>query len=217
MKKIFTLLLIFTMLFTFISPAFALTPVKKDTYYILVYTKPSYKFTPYEKLFRDHREFLNTENYKIEEITDISIAAAYRDDNPHIHPPYYVLCIEIKAKNGADASRTAVRIFNTGIPAKVRVLADTGEYSKFRENFIPEVTIPEAHFALYTPGDIVCCNEVSAYSARTVLRISVGLENKEDYPWLLGDMNGDGILTASDARTILRISVGLETTGTTNV
>lgn len=209
MKKIFALLLSFTLLFTLITPVFAKTPVKEETYYIIMYTKPSYKNTPFEELFKDHREFLNAENYYIEGITDISIIAAYRDDNPHISPPYYVICIEIPAKNLLEASLMALRLFSTGISANVQALDSEG-YNTFRENYIPQYTIPESHFALYTPGDIMCYNKVTANSARTVLRISVGLENKENYPYLLGDMNGDGLLTASDARTILRISTGLE-------
>ncbi len=216
MKKIFTLLLSFALLFTLIIPVFAKTPEKEETYYIIMYTKPSYRFTPYEELFRDHHEFLNPDNYNIDKISDISIVAAYRDDNPHIHPPYYVLCAEIPAKSITEASLTAIRIFNTGIPARIRAYNYEG-YNKFREDFIPQFTVSESHYSLYTPGDIMCNNEVTAGSARAVLRISVGLDNKENYPYLLGDMNGDGLLTASDARTILRISVGLETAGITNI
>lgn len=207
MKKFLSLLLSFILLFIFITPVFA--EETDETYYIIMYTKPSYKGTPYEELFSDHREFLNRNNYNIKKINSISLIAAYRDDNPEHAPPYYVICIEIPAKNLAEASFLALNLFFTGISANVRAM-DLQGYSYFCENFVPYATLPECHFALYTPGDIMCYNEVTASSARTVLRISVGLENYEDYPWLIGDMDRNGKLTASDARTILRISVGLE-------
>lgn len=207
MKKTISLFLTVIFLFVFSLPAFATE--NEDTDYIIMYTKASYKNTPYEKIFNDHREFLNPDNYGIPVIKDISVIAAYRDDNPHISPPFYVLAIKLTDSNLINASFYAAKIYIKGIADKALAVGKT-DYEAFLKNFVPEVTFPESHFALYTPGDIMCYNKVTSASARTVLRISVGLENKENFPWLIGDMNGDGRLTASDARTILRISVGLE-------
>lgn len=207
MKKTISLYISFILLF--ILPVHVFATEKEDTYYIIMYTKTSYKNTPYEELFEDPREFLNPDIYGIDEIKSISVIAAYRDDNPHIRPPYYVLSIEINAENLGEASLKALTIFIRGLSAK-SMAVDAEGYAEFLKNYIPEVTLSECHYALYTPGDIMCQNNVTATSARTVLRISVGLEDKEDFPWLIGDMNRDGKLTASDARTILRISVGLE-------
>lgn len=207
MKKTLSVLLAFSLLFIFMTPVFSAE--NKDTYYIIMYTKPSYKYTPYEKLFRDHREFLNPENYGIPGIKSISVIAAYRNDNPRTSPPFYVLSIEIYAENSAEASLRAFSIFSKGLSSDVRAVDEKG-YKDFFKNYIPEMTIPEAHYSFYISGNIMCSNEVTAASARAVLRISVGLENKDDFPWLLGDINEDGKLTASDARAILRISAGLE-------
>lgn len=207
MKKTISLFLTAIFLFVFSLPAFATE--NEDTDYIIMYTKASYKNTPYEKIFNDHREFLNPDNYGIPEIKDISVIAAYRDDNPHISPPFYVLAIKLTDSNLINAAFYASKIYIKGIADKAMAVGKTG-YEAFLKDFVPEVSLSESHFALYTPGDIMCYNQVTSASARTVLRISVGLENKEDFPWLIGDMNGDGRLTASDARTILRISVGLE-------
>lgn len=206
MKKILCLCLISFIILIFSVPAFA---AENEDAYIIMYTKQSYKFTKYEKLFSDHREFLNPESYGIDGITDISIIGAYRDDNPHLEPPYYVLLIKLSDKSYINASFCAAEICLKGISNKVFAVKEM-ELDSFKNEFVPEMSIPEAHFALYTPGDIMCHNSVTSVSARTVLRISVGLENKENYPYLLGDMNGDGKLSAFDARTILRISVGLK-------
>lgn len=207
MKKLFSVLLSFIMLFVLITPVFSAE--NKDTYYIIMYTKKSYKYTPYEELFEDHREFLNPDNYPIDGIKSISVIAACRDDNPHINPPYYVLAIETNAKNMGEASLKTLAVSLRGLCARADA-ADNEGYTDFLNDFVPEMSLSECHYALYNPGDIMCNNEVTSASARTVLRISVGLEKKENYPYLLGDMNKDGKLTASDARTILRISVGLE-------
>lgn len=207
MKKTISLFLTVIFLFVFSLPAFATE--NEDTDYIIMYTKASYKNTPYEKIFNDHREFLNPDNYGIPEIKDISVIAAYRDDNPHISPPFYVLAIKLTDSNLINAAFYASKIYIKGIADKAMAVGKTG-YEAFLKGFVPEVSLSESHFALYTPGDIMCYNQVTSASARTVLRISVGLESKEDFPWLIGDMNGDGKLTASDARTILRLSVGLE-------
>ena len=205
MKKLLSFCLVPILLFIFCMPAFA---VENDDTYIIMYTKQSYKYTLYEDLFSDHREFLNPENYGIKGISDISVIAAYRDDNPQYEPPYYVLAIRLSDKSLAEASFYAAEILMKGISNRA-FAADKNGLDEFLDNYLPEGSIPEAHFALYTHGDIMCNNQVDAASARAVLRISVGLDKKENYPYLLGDMNGDGILTASDARTILRISAGL--------
>lgn len=207
MKKTISICMALILLFVFPMPAFAAG--KKDACYIIMYTKASYKNTPYEELFSDHREFLNSDNYEISGIKSISVIAAYRNDNPHIYPPYYVLAIQLNTKYLSEASLKALNIISRGI-SPFAWATDTAGYDSFCKKFIPETTVTEAHYALYKPGDIMCFNEVTSASARAVLRISVGLDKKENYPWLIGDMNKDGQLTSSDARTILRISVGLE-------
>ena len=207
MKKITAILL--SMIFIFSFSAHALATESEDTYYIIMYARPSHMSIKYKELFSDHRELLNPENYKIDGISEISIIAAYRDDNPDHEPPYYVLAIKLSDSSKASASFYAAELLIKGISYKA-FAADKQECDEFTDSFVPFVSIPEAHFALYTPGDIMCYNEVTSASARTVLRLSVGLDKKENYPYLLGDMNKDGELTASDARTILRISVGLE-------
>lgn len=207
MKKTLSLFLALCFLFSLSVPVFAAHD--SDSLYIVIYTKPSYKGTPYEKLFKDHREFLNPENYNISGIENISILGAFRSDNPHIDPPYYVLLIELSDTSKLEAHLKAPGLVLSGIANSADVMTAVG-LQEFRENFVPWGSFPENHFALYRKGDIMCVNEVTAYSARTVLRVSVGLEKKEDLPWLLGDMNLDGKLTAEDARAILRLSVGLE-------
>lgn len=207
MKKTLSLLLALCFLFSLSVPVFGAWD--SDSLYIVMYTKQSYKGTPYEKLFKDHREFLNPENYNISGIEDISIIAAYRDDNPHIEPPYYVLLITLSDTSSLEAHLKAPGLVLSGL-VKSAVVMNDFQLQEFRENFVPFASIPESHFALYRKGDIMCVNEVTAYSARTVLRVSVGLEDKDNLPWLIGDMNLDGKLTAEDARKILRISVGLE-------
>ena len=206
MKKILSLCLASVLILICSVPAFA--KENKETY-IIMYTKQSYKYTLYENLFSDHREFLNPDNYGIDGIKNISIIAAYRDDNPHIEPPYYVLAIKLSDKGLTKTSFYAAELFAKGLTSKAFAVDETG-LNEFKDSFLPEGSICEAHFALYSRGDIMCNNTVDAASARAVLRISVGLDKKENYPYLLGDMNGDSVLTASDARTILRISVGLE-------
>ncbi len=206
MKIILSLCLVFVFLLIFSMPAFA---SENEETYIIMYARPSHMSSKYKELFSDHRELLNPGNYKIDGISEISIIAAYRDDNPDHEPPYYVLAIKLSGSSKISASFYAAELIIKGISYKA-FSADKHEFNKFINSFVPFGSIPEAHFALYTPGDIMCFNQVTSVSARTVLRLSVGLEKKENYPWLLGDMNGDGILSASDARTILRISVGLE-------
>ena len=207
MKKLLSLLLSLCFLFSLSVPVFG--SQDSDSIYIVVYTKQSYKGTPYEELFKDHREFLNPENYNIEGIDEIIILGAYRSDNPHIDPPYYVLALRLTDTSKFEAHLKAPGLVLSGLMKSSEVMTGIG-LQEFRESFVPWGTIPENHFALYRKGDIMCVNEVTAYSARTVLRVSVGLQDKEDLPWLLGDMDSDGKLTARDARAILRLSVGLE-------
>lgn len=206
MKKTLSVCLAFVFLLIFSIPAFASD--NKEAY-IIMYARPAHMSSKYKELFSDHHELLKPGNYGIDGISEISIIAAYRDDNPDHEPPYYVLAIRLSDNSKISASFYAAKLLIKGISYKA-FAADKQEYDKFINNFVPFGSIPEAHFALYTPGDIMCFNQVTSASARTVLRLSVGLEKKENYPWLLGDMNGDGILSASDARTILRISAGLE-------
>lgn len=206
MKKTLSVCLALVFLLIFSIPAFA---SDNEEAYIIMYARPAYMSSKYKELFSDHRELLKPGNYGIDGISEISIIAAYRDDNPDHEPPYYVLAIRLSDSSKFSPSFYAAKLLIKGISYNA-FAADKQELDKFINNFVPFGSIPEAHFALYTPGDIMCFNQVTSASARTVLRLSVGLEKKENYPWLLGDMNGDGILSASDARTILRISAGLE-------
>ena len=65
-------------------------------------------------------------------------------------------------------------------------------------------------FAAGLPGDADEDGQITPADARIVLRVSVGLEDPEDY-WNSLDVDGDDRITAEDARLVLRRAVGLET------
>ncbi len=62
---------------------------------------------------------------------------------------------------------------------------------------------------LHTMGDLNADGKVDAGEARTVLRVSVGLDKIDYDVAAYADMNHDGVLNAGDAREVLRASVGL--------
>ncbi len=65
-------------------------------------------------------------------------------------------------------------------------------------------------YECFSKGDANGDGNVSAVDARTVLRISVDLEDIATVDISKCDINGDGKLTAADARGILRLSVKLD-------
>ena len=67
-----------------------------------------------------------------------------------------------------------------------------------------------AAFACRLMGDIDYDGRVTPEDARLTLRISVWLENPDDYDLEYADMDGDRSITPADARTVLRLSVGLK-------
>ena len=60
-------------------------------------------------------------------------------------------------------------------------------------------------------GDVDDDGEVTAWDARLILRMSVGLEKIHNTNFLNADIDGDGKITSQDARLANRMSVGLET------
>ena len=59
-------------------------------------------------------------------------------------------------------------------------------------------------------GDIDFNGKVNADDARTVLRLSVELEDIQNYNFYFADIDGNKKISAADARLILRTAVGLE-------
>lgn len=59
-------------------------------------------------------------------------------------------------------------------------------------------------------GDVDLDGIVTAADARTILRVSAGLEALAGQALLNADIDGDGKITAADARLALRLSAGLE-------
>lgn len=62
----------------------------------------------------------------------------------------------------------------------------------------------------YSSGDVNDDGTISSDDARTILRVSVELENIDASAFMKADIDEDGKITASDARLALRLSVGLE-------
>ena len=63
--------------------------------------------------------------------------------------------------------------------------------------------------AVCEPGDMDGDGALAPADARTVLRLSVGLERPDGY-YSSGDVDGDGAVAPEDARLVLRYSVGLD-------
>lgn len=62
----------------------------------------------------------------------------------------------------------------------------------------------------YASGDVDGNGAIKADDARTILRVSVNLENIDTSSFMKADVDGDGKITAKDARTALRYAVGLD-------
>lgn len=58
-------------------------------------------------------------------------------------------------------------------------------------------------------GDVDGDSILSANDSRSILRMSVGIEEITDEMLILADLNSDGDITAADARISLRLSIGL--------
>ncbi len=216
MKKMLSLLLTFVLLVSFGTLCNAALP---GEYQIVFSTKQSYDGTKYENVFSDHRNFRNVSSYGIDGIIDAEIVGAFCSINPHLDPPYYIICVSTDARTKSEADIIALEMLTRGITYSPKVTKNAG-YSFFeKEYFGADFMIPENRLTRFSGdnfGDIDCTGEVTALDARTALRISVGLDKKENYPYILGDMDYDGKITASDAREILRVSVGLSGYGTTD-
>lgn len=209
MKKFISLILSLSMIFTLSITSKAV--FFSGSYEILFYTKQSYENTKYEYVFYNHRNLLNKLLYGINGIDHIREYAAFRSVNPQTNPPFYILRAETSAKTREEAQKIADKLISSGISDKATVM-DLEEFSVFNSEFTPESFFCEilgVKSSASNFGDIDCTGDVTASDARTALRISVGLENKNDYPYLRGDMDYNGRITASDAREILRVSVGL--------
>lgn len=62
----------------------------------------------------------------------------------------------------------------------------------------------------YIAGDVSCDEKVTAYDARAILRLSIGIEKAEENSiYLRADIDSDGKITAEDARKALRLAVGI--------
>ncbi|MBR3767606.1 MAG: dockerin type I repeat-containing protein [Clostridia bacterium] len=205
MRKIFIILLSVCLIISFSVTSFAV--YSTEEYEVIFKTKASYENTEYEKLFSDHRNFLDPEVLGIPGISSVRIYMASYSINPNNNPPYYILRAPIGFSSGREAAKICAQLMSRGI-AEWAVFAKLGDFGKIFNPFSPF----EQRFVKFsgdTFGDIDCNKTVTAEDARTALRIAVELENKKDYPWLMGDMNYDGEITASDAREILRVAVGL--------
>ncbi len=216
MKKILSLLLAFVLLTSFCTLCCA---AAEGEYLIVFSTKTDYGLTAYKNVFSDHRNFISASAYGIDGITDIEIIGAFYSDNPHLNPPYYVLCLSTDAATKVKADLIALEIAARGIAYLPKVIKDSEYADYLKELFGADFSIPEDRLISVSKesfGDIDCTGEATANDARTALRIAVGLEKKENYPYLLGDTDHDGEITASDAREILRISVGLSGFTTTD-
>ncbi len=62
----------------------------------------------------------------------------------------------------------------------------------------------------YKKGDLDKDGAITAADARLALRLSVGLEEPNEFINYAADIDGDNAVTAADARILLRIAVGLE-------
>lgn len=91
-----------------------------------------------------------------------------------------------------------------------KLVSSEPEY-KFRVEKDTEITA-KIKVTGFAKGDVDNDGELSASDARTVLRLSVGLESytKNSPQYVTADVDRDSEVTASDARTVLRASVGLE-------
>lgn len=205
MKKIFIILLSVCLIISFSVTSFAV--YFTGEYEVMFKTKASYENTEYEDIFSDHRNFLDPEVLGIPGISSVGIYWASYGINPDINPPYYILRAQIGFGSGREAAEICAELMSRGI-AEWAVFVNIDDFDKIFNPFSPF----EQRFVKFSGGifgDIDCNKTITAEDARTVLRISVGLENKKDYPYLMGDMDGDGEITASDAREILRVAVGL--------
>ena len=82
-------------------------------------------------------------------------------------------------------------------------------YSEYSNKLTPYLAPGDtAGGAVY--GDVDYSGTVNAADARTVLRVSVGLENLNKETKIIADVDRDGKVSAADARLVLRYSVGLE-------
>lgn len=69
--------------------------------------------------------------------------------------------------------------------------------------------MPFSAYALsFIPGDVNCDGKISSDDARTILRLSVGIEKPDNNTLLRADIDIDGSITAADARKALRLSIG---------
>lgn len=208
MKKIFIILLVLCLILSFSVASYA--AYFTGEYEVIFKTKASYEGTEYEELFSDHRNFLDTEVLGVPGISYVSIYGASYSTNPHIAPPYYILRAGIGFGSPLDAAEICTELMNRGI-AEWAVFMKLDSFSIFDKALSSDAASEErfVKFSGDTFGDIDCNKTVTSEDARIALRISVGLENKRDYLYLMGDMDHDGKITASDAREILRVAVGL--------
>ena len=210
MKKIISLALSVLTLFS-ASVYSSARVVEPGEYRIILYTRTSYENTPYEDVFSDHRNFMNPGSYGIEEIYYAEKIAAFCSTDQNVPGAFYILTMWAKASTREETQAVADELISRGISDNVKVFSEK-EFSEFFRELPFSPSLPENRFsgtAGDCNGDIDCTGRVTASDARTALRISVGLENKQNYPYLLGDADLNGEITAADARGILRTAVGL--------
>ncbi len=83
------------------------------------------------------------------------------------------------------------------------------EYSAYSKKLVSNTVAGEENAGAQY-GDVDYDGDVDAADARTVLRISVGLEAASKETMLIADVDGTGAVEAADARFVLRYAVGLE-------
>lgn len=209
MKKILIILLTLCLVLSFSVPSYA--AFSTESYQILFKTKASYENTEYEEIFSDHRNFLKPEVLGIPEFSCVEVYWASYDMNKS---PYYILHFFIGFSSPTEAAKICTELVRRGI-AEWAVFGEHNDFNKMLKLY-SSLEKGLVKFSGDSFGDINCDESVSSEDARIALRISVGLENKGDYPFLFGDMDYDGEITASDARQILRVATGLDGYATTD-
>ena len=96
-----------------------------------------------------------------------------------------------------------------------RNIRENANYTQFMEYTYADKLVPNTvagdEDTSEDYGDVDYDGDVDAADARTVLRMSVGLDYATKETKIIADVDGSGAVEAADARLVLRYAVGLET------
>ncbi len=116
----------------------------------------------------------------------------------------------------ATYSDKSTAIITEGLIITVPQLSNTGTYTVkvncegHEVSFDIYVFNDKTNDVIIRVGDVNFDDQITVSDARLLLRLAVGLEQKNFVIEGVGDVNGDTEVTVADARLVLRASVGLE-------